>query len=203
MVRQAVPPAAHGGPRWCRYPPVAHERPHARAGGCLKTDVTLKEAHAGAGSPSHGVPSPSGTGCSNIGPLRRHKSCQQTCAHASSLFLKDGTPWEGHTLERFMQTCSPWEGLTLEKFLENCLLWKGPHAGAGEECEEETAAETTCDELTGTTILCSPALLGGRRQGKPGVKLSLVRRVGWGEGAFKIWFHFSLSYSGLTGNKLN
>jgi len=37
------------------------------------------------------------------------------------------------------------------------------HAGAGEECEEEGAAETTCDELTATPIPHRPALLGGRR----------------------------------------
>ncbi|KAK4806915.1 hypothetical protein QYF61_012636 [Mycteria americana] len=38
----------------------------------------------------------------------------------------------------------------------DCLLWKGPHAGAGEECEEEGVAETMCDELTTTPIPCSP-----------------------------------------------
>ena len=36
-----------------------------------------------------------------------------------------------------------------------------------------------------------------------GVKLSLGRREGWGEGVFKIWFYFSLSYSNLIGDKLN
>ncbi|KAK4817118.1 hypothetical protein QYF61_027981 [Mycteria americana] len=56
----------------------------------------------------------------------------------SSLFLKD---------------CSLWRGPMLEKFVEDCLPWVGPHAGAGEECEEsspeeEGAAERTCDELT-------------------------------------------------------
>ncbi|KAK4827778.1 hypothetical protein QYF61_021731 [Mycteria americana] len=56
-----------------------------------------------------------------------------------------------------MKNCSPWEGLTLKKFVEDCLPWEGPHAGAGEECEEsspeeEGAAETTCDELTATPI---------------------------------------------------
>jgi len=39
----------------------------------------------------------------------------------SSLFLKDGTPWEGPTLEQFVKSCSPWEGLTLDNFVENCL----------------------------------------------------------------------------------
>jgi len=59
-----------------------------------------------------------------------------------SLFLKDCTPWKGPTLEQFVKSCSPWEGLTLEKFMENCLPWVGPHAGAGEESEEEGAAGT-------------------------------------------------------------
>jgi len=35
------------------------------------------------------------------------------------------------------------------------------------------------------------------------VKLSLGRREEWGDGVFKIWFYFSLSYSDLAGNKLN
>jgi len=54
-----------------------------------------------------------------------------------------------------------------------------------EECEEEGAAET-CDELTATPIPHPPALLGWRRQRKLGVKVSLGRREGWGEGVFKI-----------------
>jgi len=42
--------AAHGGPRWSRYPPAAHKGPHARAGGCPKEAVTPCRACAGAGS---------------------------------------------------------------------------------------------------------------------------------------------------------
>ena len=42
--------------------------------------------------------------------------------------------------------------------------WEGPHAGAEEQCEEEGAAETTCDEQTTTPIPCPLALLGGRRE---------------------------------------
>jgi len=33
--------------------------------------------------------------------------------------------------------------------------------------------------------------------------LCLGRREGWGEGVFKFWFSFSLSYSDLIGNKTN
>jgi len=59
-------------------------------------------------------------------------------SHWSSLFLKDCAPWKGPTLGQFMKSCSPWEEATLEKFVENCLPWAGPHAGAGEECEESS-----------------------------------------------------------------
>jgi len=40
----------------------------------------------------------------------------------------------------------------LEKFVENCFPLEGPHAGTGEECEEEGAGERTSDELTTTPI---------------------------------------------------
>jgi len=69
--------------------------------------------------------------------------------------------------------------------------------------EGQGAAEATCDKLTTTTIPCPPAPLMGRRWKKSGVKLSLGRREGWGEGVFKIWFCFSLPCFDLTGNKLN
>ena len=58
----------------------------------------------------------------------------------------------------------------LEQFMENCLQWEGPHAGTGEECEEEGMTETTCDELTTTPIPCTPVLLGGEEVEKSGVK---------------------------------
>jgi len=38
---------------------------------------------------------------------------------------------------------------------------------------------------------------------KSGVKLSLGKREGWGEGVLRFNFYFSLSYSNLIGNKLN
>ena len=52
--------------------------------------------------------------------------------------------------------------------------------------EGEGAVETTCDELTTTPIPHPPALLRGEEGEKWGVKLSLGRREGWGEGVFKI-----------------
>ena len=69
--------------------------------------------------------------------------------------------------------------------------------------EEEGAAETTCDELTTTPIPASLCRWRWEEVEESGAKLSLGRREGWGEGVFKIWFYFSLSYSDLTGNKLN
>ena len=43
-------------------------------------------------------------------------------------------------------------------------LVERPQAEAEEECEEEGAAETTCDELTITPIPHPLVLLGGRRE---------------------------------------
>ena len=69
--------------------------------------------------------------------------------------------------------------------------------------EEEGAAETMRDELTTTPIPRPPVLLGGGgRELRSKVK-SRKNGEGWGEGVFKIWVYFSLSYSDLTGNKLN
>jgi len=51
----------------------------------------------------------------------------------------------------------------LEKFMQNCLPWEEPHAGAGEEHEKKGLAETTCDELTATSITCPSAPLGRSR----------------------------------------
>ncbi|KAK4807037.1 hypothetical protein QYF61_018378 [Mycteria americana] len=90
-------------------------------------------------------------------------------------------------LEYLMKNCSPWEGPTLEKSVEDCLLWERPHAGAREESEEESAAETMCDELTATCIPHPPALLRGEAVEKSGAELSLGRREGWGERCFKGW----------------
>jgi len=47
-----------------------------------------------------------------------------------------------------VKNCSLWEGPAFEKLMEDCLPWVGPHTEAGEESEEEGAAERTCDKLT-------------------------------------------------------
>jgi len=56
----------------------------------------------------------------------------------------------------------PMERRMLEKFVQNCLPWVEPHAGAGEECEEEEAAETVCDALTIIPLPRPTALPRGR-----------------------------------------
>ncbi|GAB0190707.1 EH domain-containing protein 4 [Grus japonensis] len=160
MVKQAVPLQPMEVDGGAEIPPAAHGGPHAGAGGCLKEAVTLWEARAGAGSWQdlwpHGERSPgwsrfAGRTCDPVGD-----------PGWSSLLLKDCTPWKGPTLEQLVKNCSLCKGLMLE-FMEDCLPWEGPHAGAGEECEEEGAAETTCDELTTTSIPRHPVLLAGRR----------------------------------------
>jgi len=85
----------------------------------------------------------------------------------------------------------------LEQFLKNCLPWVGPHAGAGEECEEKGAAERMCDELSPSH--CTP---GVEEVENSGIKLSQGRREGWGGGVFEIWVYFSLCYSDFIGDKL-
>ncbi|KAM9590862.1 uncharacterized protein ACIBXB_005912 [Morphnus guianensis] len=161
MVRQAVPlqlMEVHGGADIHLQP---MEDPHAGAGGFPKEAVTPWEARAGAGSWqdlwTRGERSPC---CSRFSG----RTCDPTGDPCwSSVLLKDCTPWKGPMLEQFVKNCSPWEGPTFKKFMEDCLLWEGPHAGAGEECEEEGAAETMCDELTATPIPCPPVPLRGRR----------------------------------------
>lgn len=71
------------------------------------------------------------------------------------LHPREGSAWQ------FRKNCCLWEEPILEKSWGDCLLWKGPHAGAGQEREEEGAAERTPDELSATPILCTPVPLKG------------------------------------------
>ncbi|GAB0190179.1 hypothetical protein GRJ2_001483200 [Grus japonensis] len=105
------------------------EQVEAPEGGCGPW-----EAHAGASSWqdlwTRGERSPlwsrfAGRTCDPVGDPRW-----------SSLVLKVCTQWKEPTLQHLVKNCSLWEGLMLEKFVEDCLPWDGPHAGAGEECEE-------------------------------------------------------------------
>lgn len=47
-------------------------------------------------------------------------------------------------------------------FLKDCMLWQGPHAVAGEECEEEGEAEVKCYELTATPIITWNAICSNK-----------------------------------------
>ena len=71
--------------------------------------------------------------------------------------------------------------------MKDCLLWEGPHAGAGEEHEEEGAPDkvllTDCN-----TYSPSPRVTQVKEAEELGVKLSLGRREGWGEGVIKVFF---------------
>ena len=87
--------------------------------------------------------------------------------------------------------------------MEDCLLWVGPHTGAGEECEKEGAAETTCDELTPIPIPRPPAPLAGSRWRKFGVELSPGRREGWGQGVLRFGFISHYPCFDSIGSKLN
>lgn len=68
--------------------------------------------------------------------------------------------------------------------------------------EKEGKTETMCEELTSTSIPHPPALTGGRRLRKSGMKLSLGRRNGQKRRCFKMYFYFSLTYTDFNGNKL-
>ncbi|XP_059729048.1 uncharacterized protein LOC132341481 isoform X2 [Haemorhous mexicanus] len=95
-----------------------------------------------------------------------------------SLLLKDCTSWKGPMLERFVKNCSPWERPTLKKSVMDYIPWEGPHAGVGEEREEEGAAEAKHYEPTAASIPHHPVLLGKGGGGveESGVKLRLGRR---------------------------
>ena len=85
---------------------------------------------------------------------------------------------------------------------EGSYLWEEPHDG--EEHEEEGAAEMKCYELTTTPFSLSLCPACGEEEVEElGVKLSLGRREGWGEGVFSF---FLISYCPillLIGNKLH
>jgi len=122
MVRQALPlqpMEVHGG-AYIHLQPVEDPR---RSGWMPKGGCELWEAHTGAGSCqdlwTHEERSThwsrfAGRACDPVGDLRW-----------SSLFLKDCTPWKGHTLEQFVKNCNLWEGPILEQLVKNCSWWEG------------------------------------------------------------------------------
>jgi len=105
-------------------------------------------------------------------------SCQdlQTCAERSP------------RLSRFTgRACDPVDARAVPEGLHPM---EGIQAGAGEECEEEEAAETTCDEPTAAPIPHPSVPLAGRRWRKSGVKLSPGRREGEGVLRFSLISHY-------------
>ena len=74
------------------------------------------------------------------------------------LYLMEGT----HTTA-VLEELQPMGRTHVVQFMKDSILWEGPHAGKEEECEEEGAAETTCDELTATPIPHPPAMLRGSK----------------------------------------
>ena len=83
------------------------------------------------------------------------------------------------------------QGSCGRRFVEDCLPWEGAHTGAGEECEESSPEEGAA----GLTSVLIPCATGGEEGEKSGAKLSPGRMEGWGEGVFKMWLYFLLSYS--------
>lgn len=51
----------------------------------------------------------------------------------------------------------------MDQFLKDYLSWGGPHAGAGEENEDEGVTETKCNGLSATLISHSSVPFGGMR----------------------------------------
>ena len=69
----------------------------------------------------------------------------------------------------------------LEQFVKERILWERPHAAAGEQCEEEGAAEevlrTDCNPQSPSPC----AAWGGEEVEESGAKLSLAKREGRGK----------------------
>lgn len=76
----------------------------------------------------------------------------------SSLFLK-AFPMKGTHAGATPGELQPMGRTSCCSSYRTVSCWRGPHARAGEFCEEEEAAEMWCYELTATTILHPPAPL--------------------------------------------
>lgn len=109
------------------------------------------------------------------------RSCGLKGTQMGAAFQQECKPCRGPVLELFLKNCSLWEGHMLERADHKGLQLQGKtHRGAGEKCEEEGMAETSCYKLTATPI---PYLLchsGGDKE-ESGVKLSWEERGGWGK----------------------
>jgi len=125
--------------RQSRDSPAARGRPH---GGADTHPAPRGGPHTGAG------------GCA----LKEAAACGERMW--SRLLAGAMAPGEEPHRSRFSgRNSSSWEGPTLAQLVKDCILWEGPHAGAGEEREEEGAAKTKCYQPTPTLIPCPPTLL--------------------------------------------
>ena len=117
------PPAAHGGPQWSRYPPAAHGGPHTRAWG-----HALKEATAPGEPMQKQVFGQDLQPCE--GPTLEH-------SFPEGLYTMERT----HAAALFSRITAHENDPVLQQFVKDCIPREGPHAGAGEQREEEGAAE--------------------------------------------------------------
>lgn len=86
--------------------------------------------------------------------------------------------------------------------MKDCLPCVGLHNAAGEDIEEEGAAETTqSTQSTALFLIPSSCIWGGGRESEGEVEPNKKGEV---EGRyFKVWLSFSLPYSELIGKELN
>jgi len=116
-------PAAHVGTRWSRYPPAAHGGPHTRAWG-----HALKEATAPGEPMQKQVFGQDLQPCE--GPTLEH-------SFPEGLYTMERT----HAAALFSRITAHENDPVLQQFVKDCIPREGPHAGAGEQREEEGAAE--------------------------------------------------------------
>lgn len=98
---------------------------------------------------------------------------------------------------KFMENCSQQQGFILEQFAKDYSPWDRLRAGAGEEYEEEEAAETTCNKLAMNPILCPRVLLDGKEVKKIVSEVKHEKKGGVGGKCFEICFYFPSSCSDL------
>ncbi|GAB0180379.1 zinc finger and BTB domain-containing protein 5 [Grus japonensis] len=130
MVKQAVPLQPMEDDDGAEIPSAAHGGPHAGASGCLKEAVTPWEAQAGASSWqdlwSRGERSPHWS-----------RFAGRTCDPVGDPTLEQSGPEGLHPMEgtHAGAVCEEPQPMGRTHVGEVC---GGPHAGAGEECEESS-----------------------------------------------------------------
>jgi len=79
-----------------------------------------------------------------------------------------------------------------DKFVEDCVPWEKVHAGAGENCKDEGAAEVMCDELTANPMShsLSPCSAQEEEVEKIGSKVEPRKKGGLGGRCLALFFHY-------------